>query len=348
MNGERKYPTFICALDSTAEKNPLLWLPCVLLLTAFFGTDKLIRDLKTAFGEEAVSAVETAANEIRPMNGKKSLAARTAAFAAAVAITFGTIPNLADIHTFADNEPSTAETKTETEEEPENKDSGEDIPQKSSAEEKAPAEKNAISVNLECDLINISSGTAHIETRARFLENSADVRLSSTDSAKDAAKLIMRQLGDNALYYNCYPFDIGVYDADSGEEVTLINDGFITFEMPIPKIMKNSAERIKVYHIKNDYPELVESEFILAEDGSRSIQFSAAEFSSFMFIAPAAEDVSSGAGETSEGQRIPDVMPISAAKLPVCIVPQRLGCSERKRRYRILRKRRLDDMVFVY
>ena len=142
-------------------------------------------------------------------------------------------------------------------------------------------------------------------------------------------------------------------DAESGDEIKLMNDGFITVEMPIPKKMLRTPEQIKVYHIKDGMPEAIESELVSIEGANPIVRFNVKEFSPYIFVTPSYyEDVSSAAGSydgsvPAETAAIPSA---SGVALPNIYgdIPKNLKVSNKKRRYRILRKRNLDDMVFVY
>lgn len=61
------------------------------------------------------------------------------------------------------------------------------------------------------------------------------------------------------------------------------------------------------------------------------------------------EDVSSGAGATDSGSPIDVDSPVTnGVRIPQADLPRGFRVSNKKRRYRILRKRRLDDLVFVF
>ena len=62
---------------------------------------------------------------------------------------------------------------------------------------------------------------------------------------------------------------------------------------------------------------------------------------------PVLEDVSSGAAAHSAGTPIDMSNSTSGVTLPEFDEKKKLRLSNSKRRYRILKKRRLDDMVFV-
>lgn len=61
------------------------------------------------------------------------------------------------------------------------------------------------------------------------------------------------------------------------------------------------------------------------------------------------EDVSASAGTTASESPIDISMPMNGGvQLPTVIIPKDLKLSNKKRKYRILRKRRIDDLVFVF
>ena len=357
----RKFTEF---LDKTAEKNPLLWLPCILMLTAILGAEKLCSAVK-AFAMKLKAASE---------KSERSLLMRFTACVAAAAFAVCILPESAKVSVFADNE---QDGTAVSEENPEDNDSKEEENTEApaaaekentdgaaektnkqtavavkTADEKTSSKKTGISIELECTVENISKGTAHISTRKEFLNSSAILKIMSSDEANDAANGVMSKLGDMSGYYEFYPFDMNLSDAESGDEIGLMNDGFITVEMPIPKKMLKSPDLIKVYHIKDGMPETIESELVSNEGENPSVRFNAKEFSPYIFVIPSYEDVSSAAGNYDgsvpvETAAIPSQ---SGVSLPNVYgdVPKNLKFSNKKRRYRVLRKRNLDDMVFVY
>lgn len=352
-----KLQKFTEILDKTAEKNPFIRLPCILLLAVILGAEKLFGAFR------AVAAKLKAVSE----NSEKSLLGRFTACAAAAAFAVCMLPKSAVVNVFADNEQNGAavsEKDTDGGEEngTEAPDGAESEKTENTAEKSAEQAKDTvktssvkrkISIALECEVENISKGTAHISTRKEFLNSSAVLKIMSSEAADKAADGVMSKLGDMSGYYEFYPFDMNLSDAESGDEIKLMNDGFITVEMPIPKKMLRTPEQIKVYHIKDGMPEAIESELVSAEGANPIVRFNVKEFSPYIFVTPSYyEDVSSAAGSydgsvPAETAAIPSA---SGVALPNIYgdIPKNLKVSNKKRRYRILRKRNLDDMVFVY
>lgn len=342
-------------LDKTAEKNPLLRLPCILLLTVIFSVEKLCCAVK------AIASMLKAVSE----KSEKPLFMRFTACAAAAALAVCILPGAAKVNVYADNEQNY---ETVSEEAPDgNKDEDTEAPADTEGAAEKPSEQTAdtvktnragnvkkgISIALECEVENISKGTAHISTRKEFLNTSAVLKIMSSDKANEAANGIMSKLGDMSGYYEFYPFDMDLSDAESGDEIKLVNDGFITVEMPIPKKMLRTPEQIKVYHIKDGMPEAIESEIVSSEGANPIVRFNVKEFSPYIFVTPSYyEDVSSAAGSydssiPAETAAIPSANGIALPNV-YGDIPKNLRISSKKRRYKVLRKRSLDDMVFVY
>ena len=360
ISSKLKLQKFTEFLDKTAEKNPLLWLPCILTLAVILGTEKLCSMVKgLALKLKAASA-----------RSEKPLLMRFTACAAAAAFAVCILPKSANVRVFADNEQDgTAVSEKNTEDNNDGKDENEtEAPAGAGTEntdgaaerskkqtvniDKTSSEKKGISIALECTVENISKGTAHISTRKEFLNSSVVLKIMSSDEANEAANGVISKLGDMSGYYEFYPFDINLSDAESGSEIELMNGGFITVEMPIPKKMLKTPDLIKVYHIKDGMPETIESELVSLEGENPVVRFNVKEFSPYIFVIPSYEDVSSAAG-SYDGS-----VPVETAAIPsangVALpnvygdMPKNLKCSNKKRRYRVLRKRNLDDMVFVY
>lgn len=348
-----KLQKFTEFLDKTAEKNLLLWLPCVLLLTVILGAEKLFGAFKATVSKlKAVSE-----NSEKPLLGRFTACAAAAAFAVCI------LPKSVRISVFADNEQGGAAVSEEdtdggeengTETPAENTESVEEKPaEQPKNTAKKDSMKKGISIVLECEMENISKGVAHISTRKEFLNGSAVLKIMSSDAANEAADGVMSKLGDMSGYYEFYPFDMNLSDAASGDEIKLMNDGFITVEMPVPKKMLRTPEQIKVYHIKDGMPETIESELVSAESANPVVRFNVKEFSPYIFVTPSYyEDVSSAAGsyDSSAPAETAAIPSTGGVTLPNVYgdLPRNLKFSGKKRRYRVLKKRNLDDMVFVY
>ena len=425
---KRKYKLLMERLDKTAETKPLLWLPCVTLLAAISGTKRLVNDVEAVLSrqEEAGPAVSCPA----VISDKPAYVRALSAFlAAAMMITFTPgLNGIAVTNAFAEENGTLTEEDQDNEADDDTETEAQNTPSAPTAS--TSKSKKDINITLNCSLRGMTSGNAHASINKSYLDNSADVWLISSDAARKDAEAVMIQLGANAAYYVCYPFEINIYDSDSKELITSLEDGSASFEMPVPKIMSTCADKIKVYHVVDGHPDFVESE-IGGEDGAQSVKFSASKFSTYIFVAPSptkdtspsgstqntapapsedissaeadmentapapSEDISSADAEedntapaqseedtpsadANEYEAVPysdedyygssggeDVssaagtyassVPVETAAMPsangmpapVGEAPERLRLSTKKRRYRIVRKRRLDDLVFV-
>lgn len=434
----------VTRLDNTAEKNPLLWLPCVTLLGAICGTRRLVNDISTVIAKDTKAEPEHYASSYAVVSDKPAYVRALSAFlAAATMVTF--TPGLNGIsvtNAFAEESASSAGTEGQEAGEQDaggqgaggQEDGAQGTEQDTSSKTAASKSKNKkdIKITLNCMLKGMAGGNAHVTINKSFLDNSADVWLLSSDASRKDAEDVMMQLGENAAYYVCYPFEINIYDADSKEPITLPEEGSASVEMPVPKLMSTCADKIKVYHVENGHPTLVESEIATDEDGIQSVKFTAVELSTYIFVAPApakdnsaskedtapvlaedndtpassedtssadagednnapaagedtssaeadevnafgdgsdavsyaadndkesgneqddltGEDVSSAAGAYASSAPVETAaMPVANGIAPVGEIPDRLRVSNKKRRYRIVRKRRLDDLVFVF
>lgn len=74
----------------------------------------------------------------------------------------------------------------------------------------------------------------------------------------------------------------------------------------------------------------------------------AAEYAIVFTREPISEDVSAKAGVSDVASPIAGIPVTNGVQIPSAMLPHGLQISNKKRRYRILRKRKLDDMVFVY
>lgn len=208
-----------------------------------------------------------------------------------------------------------------------------------------------IDVSLKCRLSGLSEGTARLITKKKFFDDSAIVSVSQTTSSKDAAKKAVVALDGSSEYNISYPFDITIYNAYTNDKMALRGNGYITLEIPVPKSLANYADDINVYHIADGVPELLESSIIISDE-SVKIHFTAYEFSPFMFNVHTefpVEDIAAGAGTMANEVPIDAGIPVTnGVSVPNAVIPQNLRLSNKKRKYRILSKRRLDDLVFVY
>ena len=208
-----------------------------------------------------------------------------------------------------------------------------------------------IEISLKCNLSGLSEGTARLITKKYFFDGSAIVSVSQTEASKDAASKAAANLNGGSEYNITYPFDITIYDTNTNEKMSLRDNGYITLEIPVPEALMDHADEIGVYHIADGAAELLESSIIIS-DGSTKIHFTASKFSPFMFNVHTkfpVEDVASGAGAAANEVPIDAGIPVTnGVSVPNALLPRNLRLSDKKHRYRILRKRKLSDLVFVY
>ena len=73
----------------------------------------------------------------------------------------------------------------------------------------------------------------------------------------------------------------------------------MTFNIGVPGILAD-CDNISVYHINSGYPELIESKIVTNNDGARMVEFSASNFSPFVFAAEENGTAVTTAEETEE------------------------------------------------
>ncbi|MDE7303769.1 MAG: hypothetical protein K2N60_10675, partial [Oscillospiraceae bacterium] len=103
------------------------------------------------------------------------------------------------------------------------------------------------------------------------------------------------------------------------------------------------------YNTKTKQLEFVDESFV--EDKQVTFELTHASYYAVAFSSiPMYDDVSSGAGvfESSVPIETSAMPETSGVTIPAAKLPQVMKYSNKKRRYRILRKRRLDDLVFVF
>jgi len=208
-----------------------------------------------------------------------------------------------------------------------------------------------ITVSLECILNDLSGKKSHMETKKRFFDNSAVIKVTNSETANNAAQKAVKFIPGGSEHNIIYSFDISIYNAKTAKKMQLRKNGYITFEIPVPKDMADNAKEINVYHINDGTPELLPSSIIVSDNVSR-VRFTVDSLSPFMFTLYTEygmEDVSSSAGVTSETLPLNFAVPTTnGVGIPVAKLPRIMEFSNKKRRYRILRNRCLNDLVFVY
>ena len=143
-------------------------------------------------------------------------------------------------------------------------------------------------VKVDSDLKNVGGNKVRIITRRDYFIGPATVRVTNTAEADDAAKNAVESTDtENAQYY---AFDISLYDESGKENQGVLATGTITFQIPVPEALLPYANSIKVYHIVDDAPVLVNSSIIEDINGVRKVQFEAREFSPYMLVATTDSD----------------------------------------------------------
>ena len=137
-------------------------------------------------------------------------------------------------------------------------------------------------VSLNSELEGMSGGT-RIFTRMSFFPGSSSINLTNTSDAYEVAQEAVTALEGEIDAEDFYSFDISIHDEDRDENIHKLEEGFITFRIPIPDDLADHSGKIKVYHLDGDTPELLVSEEVLDDDGVRKLQFTSSEFSPFMF-----------------------------------------------------------------
>ena len=203
-----------------------------------------------------------------------------------------------------------------------------------------PPSGREVSVTLNTDLRDMSGGTV-IRTSPDFFTEPAKVVIVNSMYADEAAENALDTM-DRELPF--YAFDISVCSADTGNIITLPENGYITFEMPLPEGMRPEYGKISVWHLVNGGSEPVPSEIYTDDSGIKRIKFTASSFSPYMFTFSTEEDISTGAG-TAEAPAAPQTAasPVSDG---VSLPRRKAVLSVKKRRYRILRIRKRSELVF--
>ena len=143
-------------------------------------------------------------------------------------------------------------------------------------------------VKVDSDLKNVGGNKVRIITRRDYFIGPATVRVTNTAEADDAAKNAVEALDtENASFY---AFDISIFDERGKENQGVLAKGTITFQIPVPEYLLPYAKSIKVYHIVDDAPVLVNSNIIEDINGVKKVQFEAKEFSPYMIVASTGEE----------------------------------------------------------
>ena len=90
-----EHSRFVQWLDRTAEKNPLLWLPCILLLVIAMGAEYIGGTVKLAFSHREKACVNSSKENIQL--ARKPFALRVVAMSLALTFWFMAVPELSEI-----------------------------------------------------------------------------------------------------------------------------------------------------------------------------------------------------------------------------------------------------------
>ncbi len=101
------------------------------------------------------------------------------------------------------------------------------------------------------------------------------------------------------------------------------------------------------YDVNGKSPEYTDSCLVSDEKAYFEVT-DASEYAVVFTGQPVKEDVSAKAGVSDVASPIAGIPVTDGVRLPSAMLPHSLSVSNKRRRYRILRKRKLNDMVFVY
>lgn len=173
-------------------------------------------------------------------------------------------------------------------------------------------------VKLFCELSKLGKGRARMMTRLSFFDGPSDIRLVHTRAANEDALLAAELIDEDHLML--YPFDISIYKEGTGVKTQITDGGYISFEIPVPKPMREAVKSFKVYCIEGGVPELIPHELIEDEDGNLKAVFTAYKSSNYMFSV-CGEDISSIAGITAEGVATDMGIPAANGRMPEAMLP---------------------------
>ena len=352
---------FINFLDRTAEKNPFLWLPCVLLLTFFFIIFRLARDIRTAFVRSVRSEnIFLTENYSEVILRKTSPVMRVFAVSVAMAFSVMLVPEFGqamEIGAFAE-EISAAGIYEEL--------SSVDI----------RSEIGSGSGGLSN--FNISVGVKSLEnleliTRADgVIINSndlTDITVTALDALSNMSPVRINTDAKSVMLKNIDGDEIAVYiDADNdGTYETRLNQPAADADAAEIEDAAESADTVKGEDAANPAAEDESAAEDAADSRDTASEGDIAPVSQAADINSinnsnssdesykekyydSGDDVSSAAGAYSGSVPIETAaVPVSdGITVPAVSLPQGMSFSNKKRRYKILRRRKLDDLVFVY
>lgn len=153
--------------------------------------------------------------------------------------------------------------------------------------------------------------------------------------------------------YNKIPASVidGLNSELTAKELRLYHNGDFGFKatltVGVGKKYNNYYGALYHYNTKTKQLDFVDES--LAADRQITFELTHASYYAVAFNSvPLYDDISSGAGVTADSIPIDFAIPTSdGVTIPAIKLPQIMKYSSKKRRYRILKKRRLDDLVFV-
>lgn len=160
-------------------------------------------------------------------------------------------------------------------------------------------------VKVDSDLEGVGGNNVRIMTQRSNFVGPATVRLTNTPEASEAAENAAEAVaGNGTMYY--YAFDISLYNSKGKEDQGVMSGGSIIFQIPVPDTFSRISDRIKVYHISDETPELIPSSIITDNAGVRRVQFEADSFSPYMFVAETDDEtvniVEGDGGDPDDGE----------------------------------------------
>ena len=165
-------------------------------------------------------------------------------------------------------------------------------------------------VTVDSDLEGVRGNKVRIITQRGNFTGPATVRLTNTPEASEAAESAAEAIaGSGTLYY--YGFDISLYDSKGKENQGVMKSGSIIFQVPVPEVLEDYSDRIRVYHISDDTPELIPNKIVEDVKGVKRVEFEADSFSPYMFIADIDEetvDIDEDGGDPDDGGEVVTVI----------------------------------------
>lgn len=142
-----------------------------------------------------------------------------------------------------------------------------------------------------------------------------------------------------------------LYSELTAKQLRLYHNGSFGFNarLALDVGKKYDGYYASLYYYNTKTKQLEYSGQSYVSDGKAEFEFTHASYYAIGFsIEPIFDDVSAGAGVVDFGTLVDVDSPVTnGVRIPQAEIPRGFKLSNKKRRYRILKKRRLDDMVFV-